>query len=238
MNLIKYLQEAVYPHTGTPVVAFFGDSVTHGVFECIQDSPIGGACDFTAVYHNQLRVKCLETNPWLPVNIINAGVAGDNARMGLLRMEREVLAHHPDLCVVNFALNDVNESLESYTASLGEIFDRLRDAGIPAILLTPNMMNTYVHPDTIPMYKAYAAVTADYQNSGRMDTYVEAARTLAKERHIPVADAYARWKALADKGEDTTVLLANYINHPTRPMHALFVEALLEVLNQDIQVSL
>ena len=34
MNLIAYLKNAVYPNTGTPVLAFFGDSVTHGAFEC------------------------------------------------------------------------------------------------------------------------------------------------------------------------------------------------------------
>ena len=39
-----------------------------------------------------------------------------------------------------------------------------------------------------------------------------------------------RWKSLAAAGEDTTACLANYINHPTRPMHRLFAEALLEVL--------
>ena len=36
LHLIQYLKEASYPVTGTPLVAFLGDSVTHGAFECLQ----------------------------------------------------------------------------------------------------------------------------------------------------------------------------------------------------------
>ena len=230
LDLIQYLKEASYPVTGTPLVAFLGDSVTHGAFECLQGAGENCNFDFDAVYHAVLARELRRINNWLPVSILNAGVAGDSAKCALSRIDRDVIARRPDLCVVNFALNDVNDPLEVYRASLGEVFDRLAAAGIPVILLTPNMMNTYVHPDTIPMYRAYAAVTADYQNSGRMDAYVDAARALAAERDIPVADTYLRWKSLAAAGEDTTACLANYINHPTRPMHRLFAEALLEDL--------
>ena len=235
MNLIQYLKDAQYPYTGTPTVCFLGDSVTHGAFECIQGDTAGCIFDFEAVYHNRLRRELLKVNPWLPVNIINAGVAGDNARSALTRLDREVIGRRPDLCVVNFALNDVNDPLDVYVGSLGAIFDRLRAAGIPVIFLTANMLNTYVRPDTIPMYRDYAAVTASYQNGGRMDAYVDAARQAALVRGIPVADAYAKWKALQRSGVDVTLCLANRINHPTREMHALFVDALMEVLDQDIR---
>ena len=73
MNLIAYLKNAVYPHTGTPVIAFLGDSVTHGAFECIQGDTAGCIFDFDAVYHERLRRMLLTVNPWLPVSIINAG---------------------------------------------------------------------------------------------------------------------------------------------------------------------
>lgn len=230
LHLISYLQGAHYPVTGTPLVAFFGDSVTHGAFECIEGSGAGCNFDFDSVYHAVFARDLRRYNSWLPVSILNAGVAGDSAKCARERVDRDVIAHHPDLCVVNFALNDVNDPLDVYRTSLGEVLDRLQAAEIPVILLTPNMLNTYVHPDTIPMYREYAAVTAEYQNSGRMDTYVNTARTLAAERGIPVADAYRRWKALEAAGEDITACLANYINHPTRPMHRLFAKALLDVL--------
>ena len=231
LHLIQHLKTARYPATGTPLIAFFGDSVTHGAFECIQGEEAGCIFDFDAVYHAVLVREMHRINGWLPVSVLNAGVAGDSAACALARMDRDVIARHPDLCVVNFALNDINDSPELYRASLGEIFDRLTEAGIAAVLLTPNMLNTYVHPETIPMYRDYEAVTAGYQNSGRMDTYVDAARELAAARGIPVADAYRRWKELATEGTDTTACLANYINHPSRPMHRIFAEELLKVLN-------
>lgn len=234
MNLIHNLKTATYPDTGTPVIAFFGDSVTHGAFACIQGDTASCEFDFDAVYHERLRRMLMQVNPWLPVSIINAGVAGDCAPTALARLERDVIAHKPHICVVNFCLNDLSETVEAYVAALREIFTRLKNAGIAPILLTPNMLNTYVHPDTIPMYREFAAVTAMWHNTGHMDTYVEAARTLAREMDIPVADAYARWKKLEGEGVDITACLANYINHPTRALHAIFAEELFQVLDGEV----
>ena len=234
MNLIRYLQTATYPHTGTPIIAFLGDSVTHGAFECIQGDSAGCIFDMDAVYHERLRRMLLAVNPWLPVSIINAGVAGDNAIMGLARLERDVISHKPHICVVNFCLNDLSETVEEYVAALREIFTRLMAADIRPILLTPSMLNTYVHPDTIPMYRDFAAVTAGWHQSGVMDGYVEAAKTLAAELGVAVADAYAKWKALEAEGMDVTENLANYINHPSRELHQLFADALLETLQGEV----
>ena len=234
MNLIQYLQTATSPHTGTPIIAFLGDSVTHGAFECIQGDSAGCIFDMDAVYHERLRRMLLAVNPWLPVSIINAGVAGDNAIMGLARLERDVISHKPHICVVNFCLNDLSETVEEYVAALREIFTRLMAADIRPILLTPSMLNTYVHPDTIPMYRDFAAVTAGWHQSGVMDGYVEAAKTLAAELGVAVADAYAKWKALEAEGMDVTENLANYINHPSRELHQLFADALFETLQREV----
>ena len=234
MRLIHDLRTAVYPHTNTPVIAFFGDSVTHGAFECIRGDTAGCVFDFDAVYHERLRKMLLTVNPWLPVSIINAGVAGDNAPMALSRLERDVIAHKPHICVVNFCLNDLSETVEEYTTALREILARLIAAGIRPILLTPSMLNTYVHPDTIPMYRDFAAVTAAWHQSGRMDTYVNAAKTLAAELGVAVADAYAKWKELEAEGMDITASLANYINHPSRELHGIFADVLFETLDGEV----
>ena len=234
MNLIQYLKTAAYPHTGTPVIAFLGDSVTHGAFECVQEGTAGCIFDFEAVYHARLRRMLLAVNPWLPVSIINAGVAGDNATMGLARLDRDVIAHKPHICVVNFGLNDLSETVEEYVAAMRAIFTRLREAGIAPILLTPGMLNTYVHEDTVPQYREFAAVTAMWHNSGHMDAYVEAARALAADMGIPVADAYAHWKIMEAEGADITACLSNCINHPTRELHQVFADVLMEVLDGEV----
>ncbi len=234
MNLIQYLKNASYPATGTPVIAFLGDSVTHGAFECVVREGCNCIFDFDAVYHARLGRKLREVCDWLPVSIINAGVAGDNAAMGLARVERDVIAHHPDICVVNFGLNDIGGTVEAYIASLRAIFEKLQAAGIRVILLTPNLINSYVHEDTVPVFKEYAANTAAWYAEGRMDAYIDAARALADNMGIPVADAYARWKQMAAEGKDITALLSNYINHPTREMHEIFAEELFRTLDGEV----
>ena len=56
---------------------------------------------------------------------------------------------------------------------------------------------------------------------------------LAHEMGVTVCDAYAEWKRRAAQGEDTTMLLANRINHPTKEMHALFAELLFDAIMKD-----
>ena len=65
-----------------------------------------------------------------------------------------------------------------------------------------------------------------------MDEYVSAAITVARECGVLVADAYARWKELS-KTTDTTVLLANYINHPRAEMHEIFAEEIYRLIFPD-----
>ena len=236
MNLISELKNAVYPVTHAPLITFFGDSVTHGAFECPEGAAVDCIFDFDAVYHHQLQQMLLEVNPWLPVNILNAGVAGDHAAAALGRLEQDVISHRPQLCIVNFALNDVMTlSEKDYLDALREIFTRLRAAGIAPILLTPNMLNTYVHPETAERYRAFAAMTAQAQTEGRMTKRVNAARALANEMQVVVADAYAVWEEMQRQGRDVTACLSNYINHPTREMHRVFAKAIFDVLDQDIR---
>ena len=140
-----------------------------------------------------------------------------------------MLCHRPDLVIVCFGLNDVNGPLEEYLTPLGIIFDRCLAAGCDVIFMTPNMLNTSVAPDAPKQYWDYAHKTAQMQNEGRMDLYMEAAVALAKEKGVTVCDCYAQWKELS-KTQDITMLLANRINHPTPEMHELFASSLYEVL--------
>jgi hypothetical protein len=86
-----------------------------------------------------------------------------------------------------------------------------------------------VAEDTKAKYKEYAAETAEYQNSGRMDTYMHAATELAQSMGVPVCDCYSKWKELA-RTQDTTQLLINRINHPCPEMHKLFADSLYEMI--------
>lgn len=206
---------------GPITIVAFGDSVTHGA--------LNGEINYETVYWNRLRRKILEVRNYVPVNVINAGIGGITASGSLGRIESQVLTHWPDLIIVCFGLNDVNDPLERYLSALRTIFEKCLASGADVIFMTPNMLNTYVAPDAPESHLAYAAVTAKYQTEGRMDLYMESAVRLAEEMGVPVCDCYAKWKKLAET-EDTTMLLINRINHPTPGMHELFAESLFQMI--------
>ena len=79
-------------------------------------------------------------------------------------------------------------------------------------------------------------VTLGGSIGARMDTFIYSACDLAKKMDIPVCDCYSKWKELS-KTEDTTMLLANRINHPTKEMHELFAQSLFEMLFPDQATS-
>ena len=202
-------------------IVILGDSVSHAAFCDYQD--------YEAVYWTRLQKKLYAVRNYVPINMICASVGGTVAKDALPRLERDVLCHRPELVIVCFGLNDVNGTKEEYLSSLKEIFTRCRAAGSDVIFLTPNMLNTSVESGTPERYIEYAHVTAEMQNSGKMDTYIYAAADLARKMGITVCDAYSEWKKLSEK-ENITFRLSNRINHPTEEMHALFADMLYEII--------
>ncbi len=216
---LKLEFDGLVEHGAVTIVAF-GDSVTHGA--------VGpDEINYDTVYWNRLRKKLNGVRNYIPVNVINSGIGGITAEGSLGRLERDVFSYHPDLVIVCFGLNDVNGPLETYLSSLERIFDECNVRGVETVFFTPNMLNTYVAEDTVEELKAYAAVTAQMQNSGKMDTYMEAAVSLALSKNIKVCDCYKKWKELS-KTKDITMLLANRINHPVKEMHELFAQSIFE----------
>ena len=47
---------------------------------------------------------------------------------------------------------------------------------------------------------------------------------------VALCDCYDRWQAMKQSGIDTTALLANHINHPSRIMHGMFAGMLLDTM--------
>lgn len=224
---------------GSLTFAFLGDSVTQTCFELYKksDGAIDAYYDAEAAYHHYLKRMLALLYPSVPVNILNAGIGGDNASHGLERLERDVISHRPDLAVVCYGLNDAwggIDGLSTYEKALAQILERLQEAGIETLFLTPNMMCTeiscHLEDETI---LEMARGASELQNSGVMDRYMETAKKVCAEHGVPVCDCYAQWKAMQAAGVDTTDLLANKLNHPTREMNWLFAFALLQsILNE------
>ncbi len=216
-------------------IVFFGDSITEGCFEILningtpeilRDPPSGYAARVA---------KALPARfPDIPFVFVNRGKSGDATDAALGRLASDVLAEHPGLVICCFGLNDAGyRDPALFAARLSEIFVRLQAGGAKVVYMTPNMMNRYVSPEVHDGVLATARDCAACQNDGTFDRYMEAAIAAAHAHGVPVADAYARWKELDRYGVDTTALLCNRINHPTRKMHALFADVLLEVLGAE-----
>jgi lysophospholipase L1-like esterase len=220
-----FMELSALDEHGPITIVALGDSVTHG-------SVAAGEINYETVYWNRLRQKLNAVRATIPVNVINAGIGGTTAARSVARLDRQVLCHNPDLVIVCFGLNDINGTREQYLDSLRTIFTRCRESGAEVIFMTPNMLNTRVDERTEARFAAYAVKTAEMQNGGRMDLYMESACTLAREMDVTVCDCYAKWKELS-RTQDITDLLANYINHPTREMHELFAQSLFEIIMGD-----
>ena len=214
-------------------LAFLGDSVTQGCFEIYRklNGDIETIFDQEYGYHNYVKRILSMLYPNVPINIINAGISGGNAVHGNQRVESHVLRYSPDLTVVCFGLNDsCGGQLDAYCAALREIFRKLQEAGSEVIFMTPNMMATEISPYLPETFRPDAAGIIRAQTEGRLEQFLDAAKQICSEMNVPVCDCYAKWKRMYEVGINTTDLLSNQLNHPTREMNWLFANALVETM--------
>lgn len=220
----------------TLVIGFLGDSVTHGCFELYKTRNNAIETEFrpSKAYHHILAQMIENVFPSCAVGIIDSGISGDSAPSGAQRCSRDIIARHPDLCVVCYGLNDAcsgMEGIERYCGGLSSIFEQLQNNDIETVFMTPNMMCTYPSNELADAdFAAVAENVSRVQNEGIMDAYMEAARQTALKHNVRVCDCYAKWKKLYENGADVTRLLSNRINHPTEQMHYLFAESLFEMI--------
>ena len=223
-------------HQEGVTIAFLGDSVTQGCFEIYkkENNAIEAIYDKRHSYEQYLYDMMAHLFPTVPVNIINAGISGDNAPHGSKRVAKDVLRHEPDLVVVCYGLNDCRETeagILPYIQGLSEIFNQVQNNGCELIFMTPNMMNTTISPHlTDPDFIHIAEACAVKQNSGAFDAHIQAAKMICAERGIPVCDCYSIWKSLSQNGVNVTELLSNKINHPTREMNYMFAYELIKTM--------
>ena len=209
-------------------IVAFGDSVTQGI------GPVD-VIYHDCVYHRQLLYRLERRYPLCTFSTINAGVDGESAYGGLLRLDRDVITHQPDLLIVAFGLNEAVSSgragLDAYSDQLATIIERTRsDTSADIVLMTPNFMVSR-HNDRVA--DCHAALTDTFiivQSSGLLEAYADRVRSVGARHDVPVADLYAAWQALADRGVDTTAMLANGLNHPNEEGHALAADVLWKLI--------
>ncbi len=232
---LKMKQQNLHSCDGA-TIAFLGDSVTQGCFECYLTSPttLQTVFDYKSAYSTRIREILNILYPMSQVNIVNSGISGDNAPNGLNRLERDILSRNPDLVVVSYGLNDSSRGLEhidDYTNALDGIFKKLAEKGIETIFLTQNFNCSKTSPHLrdelfINLSKSFAKT----QNEGILKAYFDGARAVCEKYGVKVCDLYPVWEKLAECGVDTTELLANKLNHPVREFHYYMAIKLIETM--------
>ena len=219
-------------------VAFIGDSITKGCFECFFDSKGGieTVYDYKSAFSTRFREIMNILYPNVQLNVINSGISGDGALGCLRRLERDVLRFSPDLVIINSGLNDCvmggEAKLEAYGEALKNVFEKCKAAGAECIMLTECMLNDTVSPHILSdkLMMEYAERFMKLQNDGLVDKYFDKAKAVADEMNVPVCDQYKVFKTMNKAGVNTTELLANKLNHPIREWHYYIAIKLIETI--------
>lgn len=191
--------------SGEPVkVVCFGDSVT-GVYY-----HTGSRRAYTDMLGIALRRASGSDN----VEMINAGISGHTTVNALSRIDRDVIAHKPDLVTVMFGLNDMTRvPLDDYKANLKTIVAKCRDIGAEVVLATPNnVIDTSGRP------------------TQKLIKYCDAVRDVGHELGVSVCDTYQQLSGFRAHDSFGWRLLMSDSIHPNMDGHKRFAEQLAQTI--------
>ena len=127
----------------------------------------------------------------LPIRVINAGVGGNTSRQGLARLEKDVLAHRPDVVLVFFGANDsrqdaptIHVPLNEYEENLTRIIQRCQEIGAKVVLGTVPPIDAEAYYQRHPKTN-YVAVGG---LEPWLAKYREAALRVGEATRVPVLD--------------------------------------------------
>jgi lysophospholipase L1-like esterase len=116
----------------------------------------------------QQLVKWFEkTFPGLKVRMVNAGIGATNSGYGALRAQRDVIAHQPDLVIVEFAVNDSTgkgKMDESYEGVLRQL---LTSSTKPAVieLFFMHKDNSSAQPEQVVLGRHYGLPMVSFRDA-------------------------------------------------------------------------
>jgi acyl-CoA thioesterase-1 len=116
------------------------------------------------------------------IQVKNEGVSGNTAADGLRRLQKDVLAHQPDLVLISFGLNDMKNGVSAahFKEELTEIILEVSSSGALPVLLTTTRL------------QQGASVLARLNPA----PYNDAMRNLADERGLFLIDVNDEFKGL------------------------------------------
>ncbi|MCD7742184.1 MAG: SGNH/GDSL hydrolase family protein [Ruminococcus sp.] len=124
-NVTKMQEKLTAAQSGEELnISYLGGSITEGV-----GAPNSDSC-FAKLTYDYISEKFGTGDN---VNYNNAGISGTPSTLGVLRLDRDVLAYDPDICFVEFAVNDGSES--DYQSAYESILRTLIENDVAVVLV-------------------------------------------------------------------------------------------------------
>ena len=204
-------------------IVAFGDSITNGAGL----AKVTEADTFREIVRRRLTQKLQ-----VPVEVVNAGVNGDVVTLAIGRLERDVLAHQPDIVTIMFGGNEAGfyrpktngfadtprVDRREFEATLVKIVDRLQAAEITVVLMTcPPMTERYWGMYLVP-----------YQKHGinfLVKDYAQTIRDVAAKKKLELIDVYGAF----EKAPATLDYFPDGL-HPDSRGHRIIADLLIQRL--------
>jgi lysophospholipase L1-like esterase len=192
-------------------VVFFGGSLTWGA-----QSTDPQRTSYRALVSQHLK----EAYPKARLELWDSAIGGTGTQLGAFRLERDVLAHKPDLVFLEFTINDdpYHTPDPDRLASYESIVRRLVQAGVPVEqVILPSKQDVLANPPARPLDAKHKEIAQAYG--------------------LPVADAVALVKARVAEGKATPDQLwdaAPDATHPGDAGYALYAEAAWQTFQQAV----
>ena len=208
-HLISRL-EAKWPDNRAVNVVYHGHSVPAGYF----DTPNVRTFD---AYPHLVHLELKSRFPHAVINTIVTAIGGETSPAGMKRTD-QVMAHRPDLVMIDYGMNDLGIPPEEMKVSWTSMIETFRKAGVLVVLITPTWDER--EPDRLregqPGLKEVAATI----------------HKLGEFWNVPVADIYSRWTRQVASGVESSPMLS-WTNHPNAAGHRLICQAIIASLPWD-----
>lgn len=183
----------------------FGDSITAG-----------------ALVQEDERYMAFLEKEFEDIEFINKGISGNTSSDGRFRFETDVMALHPDICVIFFGMNDTvcddgintpKVTAQQFQSNLHFFIERLTSICCRIILCT---INPVIEGDENSYYYSRHP-QSHYQNPSGINAWIrwysDIVRKIAKDYNLFLADVNHEFQAYTSQGgslQDLLVSLEDY----------------------------
>lgn len=192
-----------WPANRTVNIVFHGHSVPAGYFKTPEVRSL-------EAYPHLVRAELARRFPHAVVNVIVTAKGGEDSVRGAARFETDVLACHPDVVLIDYALNDRRAGLDAARDAWSRMIRLAQGRGVKVILLTPT-------PDE-------SARLDDPRDP--LEMHAAQIRRLAAEFGVGLADSLAAFRRALDATPLSDLMAQT--NHPNAAGHRLVAAEILK----------